>query len=118
VLSVYCPDEATRNGIHGQIRRSFLTEQIVDRLRLADGAPRHFAGAVSFGLDHLSRLASGAVTVSDTSVRISGESLYEQAAERMTKAIPAVSLPGWTAQADVRVRPSEPGQAGPSRPQP
>jgi hypothetical protein len=118
VLSGYCPDEATRSDIHGQIRRSFLTEQIVDRLRLADGAPRHFAGAVSFGLDHLSRLASGAVTVSDTSVRISGESLYEQAAERMTKAIPAVSLPGWTAQADVRVRPSEPGQAGPSRPQP
>jgi hypothetical protein len=119
VLSGYCPDETTRTEIHGLIRRRFFTEQVVDKLRVAEGAPRHFVGAVSFGLDHLSRLASGTVTVSDTSVRISGESLYEQAAEKMTKTIPAVSLPGWTAQADVRVRPSGPGSAEPPpRPQP
>jgi OmpA-OmpF porin, OOP family len=119
VLSGYCPDEATRSEIHAQIRRRFLTEQIVDKLRVADGAPRHFVGAVSFGLDHLSRLASGALTVSDASVRVSGESLYEQSAEKMIKSISAVSLPGWTAQADVRVRSSEPGIVPPSpRPQP
>lgn len=103
-LTGYYPDEATRAAIHDLIRKRFFGERIVDRLRAADGAPKSYLAGVSFGLEHLARLAAGEVAVSDTSVQVSGEALYEQTAEQTARAVRAVSLPGWTGKADVRLR--------------
>jgi hypothetical protein len=106
-LTGYYPDQAVRVAIDKLIDNRFFSEQVVDKLRPADGAPKGFAAGVSFGLEHLSRLASGEIVVRDTSVEVKGETLYEQTAEQTEKAVKAVSLPGWTGKAEVRLRASE-----------
>jgi hypothetical protein len=107
ILTGYYPDQASHAAIHELIRNRFFSEQIVDKLRAADGAPKRYLAGVSFGLEHLSRLASGEVIVRDTSVEVRGEALYEETAEQTARAVRAVSLPGWTGKAEVRLRSSE-----------
>ena len=106
-LTGYYPDPATRAAIDNLVRNRFFSEQVVDRLRRADGAPKGYAAGVSFGLEHLARLASGEMLVRDTSVEMKGEALYEQTAEQTARAVRAVALPGWTGTAEVRLRSSE-----------
>ncbi|MDQ4136984.1 MAG: hypothetical protein M3158_12435, partial [Pseudomonadota bacterium] len=106
-LTGYYPDQTARAAIDALIRNRFFSEQVVDRLRPAEGAPKGYLAGVSFGLEHLSRLASGEVVVRDTSVEVKGEALYEQTAEQTARAVRAVSLPGWTGKAEVRLRSSE-----------
>jgi hypothetical protein len=107
ILTGYYPDQASHTAIHELIRNRFFSEQIVDKLRAADGAPKRYLAGVSFGLEHLSRLASGEVIVRDTSLEVRGEALYEETAEQTARAVRAVSLPGWTGKAEVRLRSSE-----------
>ena len=106
-LTGYYPDPAARAAIDSLIRNRFFSEQVVDRLRRADGAPKGYAAGVSFGLEHLARLASGEILVRDASVEVKGEALYEQTAEQTARAVRAVALPGWTGTAEVRLRSSE-----------
>lgn len=118
-LTGYYPDPDTRAAIHQLVRQRFFHEQVVDRLRAGDGAPQNYLAGVSFGLEHLARLASGELAVSGTALRLSGESLYEQTAEQMARTVPSMPLRGWTGRAEVRVRPSEKADAaGLSSPQP
>jgi hypothetical protein len=104
ILSGYYPDEPARAALQQFIRQRFLTERILDNLRPADGAPKGYFAGVSFSLEQLSRLATGEVAVSDTAVRLKGEALYEQTAEQTIRTVSAVSVPGWTGTADIRVR--------------
>jgi hypothetical protein len=106
-LTGYYPDPAARAAIDSLIRNRFFSEQVVDRLRRAEGAPKGYVAGVSFGLEHLARLASGEMLVRDASVEMKGEALYEQTAEQTVRAVRAVSLPGWTGTAEVRLRSSE-----------
>jgi hypothetical protein len=105
-LTGYYPDKAARIAIDSLIRDRFFSEQVVNKLRTADGAPKNYLAGVSFGLDHLSRLASGEVAISGASIEVRGEALYEQTAEQTARAVRAVSLPGWTGKAEVRLRSS------------
>jgi OmpA-OmpF porin, OOP family len=110
-LSGYYPDAETRKAIHQLIRERFFSEQVSDKLRAAEGAPQNYLAGVSFGLEHLARLASGEVAVSGTSLQVSGEALYPQTAEQAMRTVPALSLRGWTAKAEVRLRPPEKADA-------
>lgn len=102
-LSGYAPDEETRRRILGAARRSFLTEQIADQLRLGDGAPPGFLTGVSFALDHLARLASGEARISGQAIGISGESLYRQSGEQTRRRILAEAPAGWTSAAEITI---------------
>jgi OmpA-OmpF porin, OOP family len=106
-LTGYYPDPAARAAIDSLTHNRFFSEQVVDRLRRADGAPKGYVAGVSFGLEHLARLASGEILVRDASVEMKGEALYEQTAEQTARAVRAMSLPGWTGTAEVRLRSSE-----------
>jgi hypothetical protein len=118
-LAGYYPDAGTRVAIQHLTRERFLTEQIVDRMRAADGAPRNYLAGVSFGLEQLSLLASGEVAVSGTSLQVNGEALYPQTAEQTMRTVPAMSIRGWTGKAEVRLQPSEKADAAQLRsPQP
>jgi hypothetical protein len=118
-LTGYYPNTETRAAIQHLIGERFLTEQVVDRLRPADGAPQNYLAGVSFGLEHLSRLASGEVAVSGTSLRLSGEALYPQTAEQTMRTLAALSLRGWSGKAEVTLRPPEKADAAQLRsPQP
>jgi hypothetical protein len=113
ILTGYVPDEAARDAIRQLVRTRFLTEPLVDKLRYASGAPRGYLAGVSFGLEQLSGLASGELNVNGTTLRVSGESLYAQAAEQAARTISAVSLPGWTGRADIKVVSRERASAAP-----
>jgi OmpA-OmpF porin, OOP family len=106
-LTGYYPDQAAHTAMETLIRDRFFSEQVVDKLRPADGAPKNYLAGVSFGLDHLSRLAAGEVAISGAAIEVSGEALYEQTVEQTARAVRAVSLPGWTGKAEVRLRSSE-----------
>jgi hypothetical protein len=114
LLSGHLPDAATRDSVRTLVRRRFFIEAIDDQLRLADGAPSGFAAGVSASLEQLSRLAEGEAALKETVLVLSGEALYEQTAERMPADLRAALPPGYTAQADIRVRrdggPREGGQ--------
>jgi OmpA-OmpF porin, OOP family len=113
ILTGYYPDQAARTAIETLIGNRFFSEQVVDKLRPADGAPKNYLAGVSFGLEHLARLASGEVAVSGASIEVRGEALYEQTAEQTARAVRALSLPGWTGKAEVRLRSTEKASAEP-----
>jgi hypothetical protein len=118
-LTGYYPDNSALAAIHQLIRARFFSEQVVDKLRAGDGAPRNYLAGVSFGLEHLARLASGEVAVSGTALELNGEALYEQTAEQIVRAVPAMSVRGWSGKAEVRLRPSGAADAEQARsPQP
>jgi hypothetical protein len=62
---------------------------------------------VRFALDQLSQLASGEATVTGSALRISGEALYPEAAERMRKTVVQAPPPGWKGTAEIKVRESD-----------
>ena len=96
----YLPDERARAEILALVRRRFLTEQVVDESRLGDGARPDFVRGVLFGLEQLAQLAAGEVAISDASLRVLGEALYEQAAEQTRRMI-ASAPPGWKVSAEI-----------------
>ena len=104
LLAGHLPDEAARDSVRSLVRRRFFVEAIDDQLRLADGAPSGFAASASAGLEQLSRLAEGEAALKETALVLSGETLYEQTAERMPADLRAALPPGFTAHADIRVR--------------
>jgi osmotically-inducible protein OsmY len=114
LLSGHLPDAAARDSVRSLVRRRFFVETVDDQLRLADGAPSGFAAGASAGLEQLSRLAEGEAALKETALVLSGEALYEQTAERMPADLRAALPPGFTAQANIRVRrdggPREGGQ--------
>jgi hypothetical protein len=113
ILTGYVPDEAAREAIRQLVRTRFLTEPLVDKLRYAGGAPRAYLAGVSLGLEQLSGLASGELTVTGTALQVTGESLYAQAAEQAARTISTVSLPGWTGKADIKVASREQASVAP-----
>lgn len=106
-LTGYYPDGGTRDAVLKLIRRRFFSEQVADEGRLADGAPKTYLLGIGFALDQLSLLASGEASVHDTSIRIVGETLYDQVAESAGPKATGAAPPGWTVAVDVRGRGAE-----------
>lgn len=104
ILSGYVPSAETRTEVERQVRARFFHEQIVDRARLADGAPAGFAASAAFALDQLAQLAAGEASVTGDGVRVSGEMLYPQAAEQIRDRIARGAPGGVRAFAEIKVR--------------
>jgi OOP family OmpA-OmpF porin len=104
-LSGYVPD----NNIHGTIvaaaRRKFFNEQIVDNLKASVGSPPGFTQGVVEALGALSRLSTGALTVSDTDVKLAGDTFYDLAIEQIRGDLRADLPQGWHATADITTKP-------------
>jgi OOP family OmpA-OmpF porin len=96
-LSGHLPDEAARESLLARLRPRLFREAVRDRTRLAAGAPDGFTIAVAAGLDALTTLSGGEIAVRGTSVRLSGTSLYPEAAARLSRTLPATMPAGWSA---------------------
>ncbi|MCB4802492.1 hypothetical protein [Methylobacterium brachiatum] len=103
-LTGHLPDDATRERVLAALRPRLFREPVVDRTRLADGAPPDLGTALAAAAPLVVNLAIGEVTVSDRALTLTGESLYREAAarlpDRLAEALPA----GWTGQAAVSAR--------------
>ena len=71
-LGGYVPDQETADSILTFARDRF-SRGVSDELTIAEGAPQGFSGLVEAGLQALSRLSSGELTLSDTDMTLAGE---------------------------------------------
>ncbi|WP_430910882.1 hypothetical protein [Methylobacterium sp. sgz302541] len=110
VLTGHLPDAAARERLLAALRPRFFRERIVDRTRLAEGAPAGLAEALEAAVPSLATLASGEVAVADSVLTLSGESLYRQSAQRLTDSLPRALPPAWTGRVTVQA-PGAPSQS-------
>jgi len=105
-LSGYVPDNNVHAAIVAAAGRKFTGEKIVDNLKASIGSPGQFAPAVTAALGALSRLSTGTLTINDRDVKLSGDALYDVAAEQIRAGL-AKELPrSWQAQPEITVKPA------------
>ncbi|WP_019904670.1 BON domain-containing protein [Methylobacterium sp. 77] len=101
-LTGHLPDSATRDRVLAAMRPKFYRERIVDKSRIADGAPANLTGAVEAGIATLAMLATGEIRISDRNLALSGDSLYRESAGRFEADLARRMPAGWLAQAEVK----------------
>lgn len=104
-LGGHLPNEAARDALRTVLRSRFFDETVTDRTRIAEGGPDNLDRALVAGIGSLATLASGEIIVSDTSLRLEGESLYPASAEALAVTLPRSMPKGWSAA--VAVKPLE-----------
>lgn len=103
-LTGHLPDDATRERVLAALRPRLFREPVIDRTRLADGAPPDLGAALAAAAPLVANLAAGEVAVSDRALTLTGESLYREAASRTPERLAEVLPPGWTGRAAVTAR--------------
>ncbi|SFM13824.1 BON domain-containing protein [Methylobacterium pseudosasicola] len=103
-LTGHLPDDATRERVLAALRPRLFREPVVDRTRLADGAPPDLGTALAAAAPLVANLAVGEVAVSDRALTLTGESLYREAAARTPERLAEALPPGWTGQATIAAR--------------
>ena len=106
-LGGHLPDAEARARVLGLVEPSFFRERILDRTRLAAGAPADLNAALGAALPVLAGLAEGEIRVADRSLTLTGTSLYRESAARAGEALRRGLPPGWSAT--VAVEPRDPG---------
>jgi OOP family OmpA-OmpF porin len=104
-LSGYVPDSNIHATIIAAAKRKFFSEQVVDNLKASVGSPSSFAQGVTEALGALSRLSTGALTVSDQDVKLAGDAFYDAAADQIRADLRADLPQGWRATADISTKP-------------
>lgn len=104
-LAGYVPDNAVHAAIVAAVGRKFFSEKLVDNLKASVGAPQGFSNAVVAALGALSRVSTGSLVVSDREVKLSGDALYAVAADQIRGGLGGELPQGWTAKAEVSVKP-------------
>ena len=93
-MSGFVPSSDVRGGVLQRARGLFQSAPIVDRMKLASGAPDGWLQVVVTVLTQLSRLESGTVSISDTEVTFEGVAADEvtarDVAEKVRVGLPAV----------------------------
>lgn len=103
VIGGHLPDEKTRERLLAALRPRFFRERIVDRSRMARGAPADLAPALEAAIGSLALLARGDIRVADRDIGLTGESLYAQSARRIEVDLPRAVPAGWRAETTVSV---------------
>lgn len=80
VLNGYVPDEAARGQIVAAASSSFPNAAIVDRMSVAGGAPGGFVPAASAALSAIKSLQTATITLSDTTMTVTGLAEREETA--------------------------------------
>ena len=105
-LTGYVPDNATHASIGTAAARKFFGEKVVDNLKASVGAPASFGGAVTAALGALSRLSTGTLVVSDREVKLSGDALYEGAANDIRGGLGKDFPKSWAYKPEITVKPA------------
>ncbi|MCJ2063140.1 hypothetical protein MKK63_10510 [Methylobacterium sp. J-088] len=103
-LTGHVPDAATRDRVLDALRPRLFREPILDRTRLADGAPPNLGAALAAAAPLVVSLAAGEASVSDRTLTLTGESLYREVAARAPDRLAEALPPGWTGKATVSAR--------------
>ncbi|MGB3446827.1 MAG: OmpA family protein [Xanthobacteraceae bacterium] len=105
-LSGYVPNNKVHAELVAAAQRKFFGEKVTDTLKASIGAPKGFADMVTRALGALSRLSTGSLEVADREVKLSGDALFDGAANQIRQSL-AKDLPeGWKAGAEISVKPA------------
>jgi outer membrane protein OmpA-like peptidoglycan-associated protein len=85
-LSGYAPSPKDRQTILDTARRKFGSDEIVDKLVYASGAPDDFVPAVAVALQAVARLGGGTAELDDDSVKINGAAFSPRAGDEIASA--------------------------------
>lgn len=107
-LTGHLPDAEARQALRAALRPYLYGERIVDRTRLAEGAPPALLDGLTAGIGVLGQLAEGEVSVRDQSLRIAGEGLYPESARRIASEAARIAPPGWRIDVAVDARGAAP----------
>ena len=105
-LTGYVPDNNVHAALVAAAGRKFFSEKVVDNLKASVGAPAGFANAVVPALGALSRLSTGTLVVSDREVKLSGDALYEAAADQIRAGLGKDFPQGWQFKPEISVKPA------------
>lgn len=105
-LTGYVPDNNVHAAIGTSASRKFFNEKVVDNLKASVGAPGSFESAVVAALGALSRLSTGTLVVSDREVKLSGDALYEGAANDIRAGLGKDFPKGWQYKPEITVKPA------------
>ncbi|NUR11532.1 MAG: OmpA family protein, partial [Bradyrhizobium sp.] len=105
-LTGYVPDNNVHTAIATSAARKFFTEKVVDNLKASIGAPGSFSTAVIAALGALSRLSTGTLVVSDREVKLSGDALYEAAANDIRAGLGKDFPKNWQYKPEITVKPA------------
>jgi OOP family OmpA-OmpF porin len=105
-LTGYVPDNNVHAAIATSASRKFFTEKVVDNLKASIGAPGSFNAAVVAALGALSRLSTGTLVVSDREVKLSGDALYEGAANEIRAGLGKDFPKNWQYKPEITVKPA------------
>src|SRR6478609_8685445 len=100
------PDNNAHAALVAAAGRKFFSEKVVDSLKASVGAPAGFAAAVVPALGALSRLSTGTLVVTDREVKLSGDALYESAANQIRAGLGKDFPPGWQYKPEISVKPA------------
>ena len=100
------PDNDVHAALVAAAGRKFVNEKVVDNLKASVGAPIGFAAAVVPALGALSRLSTGTLVVSDREVKLSGDALYDAAANQIRAGLGKEFPQAWQYKAEISVRPA------------
>jgi OOP family OmpA-OmpF porin len=104
-ISGNVPDNNVHAALVAAAGRKFFSEKVVDNLKASIGAPAGFASAVVPALGALSRLSTGTLVVTDREVKLSGDALYDNAANQIRAGLGRDFPQGWQYKADISVKP-------------
>src|ERR1700675_3436499 len=105
-LTGYVPDNTIHAALVAAAGRKFFSEKVVDNLKASVGAPSGFANAVAPALGALSRLSTGTLVVSDREVKLSGDALYEAAANQIRAGLGKDFPTAWQFKPEISVKPA------------
>jgi OOP family OmpA-OmpF porin len=105
-LTGYVPDNNVHAAIATSASRKFFTEKVVDNLKASIGAPASFNTAAVAALGALSRLSTGTLVVSDREVKLSGDALYEGAANDIRAGLGKDFPKNWQYKPEITVKPA------------
>ena len=105
-LTGYVPDNNVHATIATGASRKFFNEKVVDNLKASVGAPGAFNTAVVAALGALSRLSTGTLVVSDREVKLSGDALYEGAANDIRAGLGKDFPKNWQYKPEITVKPA------------
>ncbi|MBI3701685.1 MAG: OmpA family protein [Afipia sp.] len=105
-LGGYVPDNNVHAAIVAAVGRKFFNEKVVDNLKASAGAPQGFQQAAIQALGALSRVSTGSLSLSDKDVKVSGDALFDVAAQQIRDGLGGELPQGWKFTPDISVRPS------------
>lgn len=92
-LSGSVPSEGARTSVLAAARRALPNAEIGDHMTLARGAPNAYGAATTYALQHLNDLSAGTITLTDTTLVVTGTAADAQTfgslPETLASSVPA-----------------------------